>query len=137
MSSCPDVLELLPHRPPMLMLDRIVSLDGEGCVALKNISQAEPCFQGHFPQAPVFPGVLTLEALGQACAAWLVYGQENKLPILTGIDQARFFKRVLPGDQLRLSVRCIRTSKGFYTFDTAAWKGDEAACTAEMTLTLR
>ena len=136
--SSPDIYALLPHRPPMLMLDRILSLEADGCSALKNISYAEPCFQGHFPGSPIFPGVLTLEALGQACSACLIHNsEENRLPIFAGAEYVHFRKPVFPGDQLYLSVKLQSVSNGFYSFETRAQKNGESVCTAVLTLTLR
>lgn len=121
----------------MLMVDRVLSLDGLTGVAVKNISHAEPCFQGHFPDNPVFPGVLIIEALAQTCALCLNGDGRGKLPIFAGINSARFRRMVRPGDQLRLSVRGIGEKNGFYTFETVAETAEEIACEAELVVVLK
>ena len=102
-----DILSLLPHRPPMLMVDRVVASDAHSCTAIKNISHAEPCFQGHFPGNPVFPGVLTIEALAQTCVICLRNRGDEKTPLFAGINSARFKRMVRPGDQLQLKAQLL------------------------------
>ena len=132
-----DILSLLPHRPPMLMVDRVRELGEDGCRAYKQISWSEPCFQGHFPGNPIFPGVLIIEALAQACAIWLNRDGSGKLPIFAGIASARFRRKVQPGDTLELSVRLLSERKGFYTFQTAASVEEQVACEAELVVCYR
>jgi len=102
-----EIMKLLPHRYPMLLVDRILEIaeDGKRIVGLKNVSANEQFFQGHFPGAPVMPGVLIVEAMAQ-CAAVLflreIEDREKKLFLFGGVDKARFRKPVLPGDQLIL-----------------------------------
>lgn len=132
-----NVQELLPHRPPMLMVDRVLEIREDGCTALKNISWAEPCFQGHFPGNPVFPGVLIIEALAQTCAIWLDRTQGGKTPIFAGIESAKFRSRVVPGDQMKMEIRFAAERKGFYTFSTVATVGERTACEARLTVCLR
>jgi 3-hydroxyacyl-[acyl-carrier-protein] dehydratase len=109
-----DMLEILgciPHRYPFLLIDRILELEPKRrIVALKNVSINEPFFQGHFPAAPVMPGVLIIEALAQAGAVLIlrdVAEREKRLVYFTGIDEARFRRTVVPGDQLRLSLEVV------------------------------
>jgi 3-hydroxyacyl-[acyl-carrier-protein] dehydratase len=116
MSETPVLLDveaiqrLLPHRPPFLLVDRVVALvPGERLVAWKSVTMNEPFFQGHFPGAPVMPGVLILEALAQAAALLALKSMTDeevreKLTYLMGIDGARFRRRVVPGDRLELEV---------------------------------
>lgn len=127
-----DITALLPHRPPMLMVDRVLELDGAGARAVKQISWSEPCFQGHFPGQPIFPGVLVIEALAQTCAIWLNRGGNEGLPIFAGIDKARFRRRVQPGESLELAVRFLSERKGFYTFQAEASVEGQCACQAEL-----
>lgn len=98
---------LLPHRYPMLLVDRIVELEKERIVGIKNVTANEPFFQGHFPEFPVMPGVLIIEAMAQT-AGVLVLGQipdrENKLVFLVSVERAKFRKPVVPGDQLRMEA---------------------------------
>jgi beta-hydroxyacyl-ACP dehydratase FabZ len=102
-----EIMKLLPHRYPMLFVDRVVEIDPDGkrIVGLKNVSANEQFFQGHFPGAPVMPGVLIVEAMAQ-CAAILglreMPDREKKLFLFGGVDKARFRRPVVPGDQLRL-----------------------------------
>jgi 3-hydroxyacyl-[acyl-carrier-protein] dehydratase len=137
------ILKKLPHRYPLILVDRVESLVvGEGIVALKNVSINEPYFQGHFPQYPVMPGVLILEALAQAAAlygfaALNVEDSANALVLFVGIDGARFKKQVIPGDQLKLVVKPTRTKGGIWKFDAQALVGDTVACEAELLCTYR
>ncbi len=104
--------ELLPHRYPMLMLDRVVELGEKHVIAEKLVSQNEPFFTGHFPDAPVLPGVLILEAMAQAGGVWAVVkveGNKGLTTALAGIDKARFRKPVVPGDTLVLHVEVIQS----------------------------
>ncbi|MBK9317127.1 MAG: 3-hydroxyacyl-ACP dehydratase FabZ [Acidobacteria bacterium] len=112
-----EIQSIIPHRYPMLLIDRILELDPlKKIVAIKNVTVNEQVFQGHFPGAPVFPGVCIIEAMAQAGAVLLfreVPDRENKLLYFTGIEEARFRKPVLPGDQLRLEVTVIRYKMGY------------------------
>jgi beta-hydroxyacyl-ACP dehydratase FabZ len=98
---------LLPHRYPMLLVDRIIELEKERIVGIKNVTANEPFFQGHFPEFPVMPGVLIIEAMAQT-AGVLVLGQipdrEKKLVFLVSVERAKFRKPVVPGDQLRMEA---------------------------------
>src|SRR5579863_8643543 len=106
-----DILKILPHRYPFLLIDRVLELKRkERIVALKNVTINEPFFAGHFPGAPIMPGVLIIEAIAQAGGALLlteVQDRENKLMVFTSIERAKFRKPVVPGDQLRLEVKVI------------------------------
>jgi 3-hydroxyacyl-[acyl-carrier-protein] dehydratase len=103
-----ELMKLLPHRYPMLLLDRVVEIvRAKRIVALKNVTINEPFFNGHFPGYPIMPGVLIVEAMAQAGAALLfaeVTDREGKLLVFTGIERARFRRPVTPGDQLRIEV---------------------------------
>jgi 3-hydroxyacyl-[acyl-carrier-protein] dehydratase len=103
-----DILRILPHRFPFLLIDRVIDLTRkQRIVAIKNVTINEPFFAGHFPNLPIMPGVLIVEAIAQAGGALLlteVEDREGKLMVFTGIERARFRRPVLPGDQLRIEV---------------------------------
>jgi 3-hydroxyacyl-[acyl-carrier-protein] dehydratase len=103
-----DILKILPHRYPFLLIDRVVELERmKKIVALKNVTITEPFFQGHFPEKPIMPGVLIVEAIAQAGGLLLlteVPNRDEMLMVFTGIEKARFRRPVLPGDQLRIEV---------------------------------
>jgi 3-hydroxyacyl-[acyl-carrier-protein] dehydratase len=131
------VQRVLPHRYPFLMVDAFVSLDGDRFECIKNVSHNEPHFQGHFPAEPVMPGVLIVEALAQAAAVGLSVREgegmgEGRIGYLAGIDKARFRRKVVPGDQLRLTGTITRFRRGLCTVEAVALVGEEVA--AEATL---
>ncbi len=109
-----EVMKLLPHRYPFLMVDRILEIvPGEKALGLKNVTIAEPVFNGHFPNQPILPGVLMLEAIAQvgACALLADDKYKHKLALLAGFDKVRFKRQVIPGDRLIISAELI-TMKG-------------------------
>jgi beta-hydroxyacyl-ACP dehydratase FabZ len=107
-----DILEILPHRYPFLLVDRILSIEGTTkVVGVKNVTFNEPFFQGHFPGAPIMPGVLIVEAMAQVGAVLLLRGvadRHRKLVYFAGIDRARFRRPVTPGDQIRFEVEVLK-----------------------------
>ena len=117
-----ELLEYLPQRYPILMIDRVKELDpGKRVVALKNVSANEPYFQGHFPHRPIMPGVLILEAMAQTAS--LLFGKKHDAGTLyyyVGIDNARFKRPVVPGDQLELEVKLERVLRNIGKFTCAA-----------------
>ncbi len=138
-----QILEKLPHRYPILLVDRVLEVEpGKRIKALKNVSINEPYFAGHFPHRPVMPGVLLLEALAQA-AALLSFAdgalqtKKNSVIYFVGIDGARFKRVVEPGDQLILEVEIDRIKAGIYKFNARAKVGDELACEAQLMCTMR
>ena len=138
-----EVKNLLPHRYPFLLVDRVLEFNpGESLVGIKNVSVNEPFFQGHFPEKPVMPGVLIIEALAQATGL-LAFSTENKgaeretLYYLVGIDNARFKQPVIPGDQLRLEVTVTKQKRGIWVFDTKATVDGKVAATAVIMCTER
>ncbi len=109
-----EIKEILPHRYPFLLVDRVLEIEeGKRCVALKNVSANEPFFQGHFPQEPVMPGVLIIEALAQTGAVAMLSMDEfkGKIAFFGGIDKAKFRGKVVPGDTLRLEVEMIKIKR--------------------------
>lgn len=112
MLTITDILKILPHRYPMLLVDRVVEIDeGKRIVGIKNVTANEQFFQGHFPGAPVMPGVLIVEAMAQ-CSAVLILrdipDRDQKLFLFGGVDKARFRKPVVPGDQLRMECEVLQ-----------------------------
>lgn len=132
-----EILGFLPHRYPFLMIDRIVEFErAKRVVALKNVSINEPFFQGHFPGAPIMPGVLVIEAMAQAGAVLMLSempDRENKLAVFTGIDNAKFRSQVVPGDQLRIEVDVLNFRSRFGKMAGKAYVGDKLACEATLT----
>jgi 3-hydroxyacyl-[acyl-carrier-protein] dehydratase len=106
-----EIMSILPHRYPFLLIDRVVEIERKKrIVAIKNVSFNEPQFQGHFPDYPIMPGVLMVEAIAQAGGALLlteIPDREDKLMVFTGIDSAKFRKPVVPGDQVRIEVKVL------------------------------
>ena len=138
-----QILKQLPHRYPILLVDRVLELEkGKRIKALKNVSINEPYFLGHFPHRPVMPGVLMLEALAQA-AALLAFDLQGVTPddktvyYFAGIDGARFKRPVEPGDQLILNVQLDRMRAGIFKFKASASVGGEIATEAELMCTMR
>jgi 3-hydroxyacyl-[acyl-carrier-protein] dehydratase len=106
-----DIRKILPHRFPMLLVDRILELEPDRIVGIKNVTVNEPFFAGHFPDFPVMPGVLIVEAMAQVAGVLVFKGipdRANKLVFLAGIDNAKFRKPVLPGDQLRIEMKVLK-----------------------------
>lgn len=133
-----EVMKHLPHRYPFLLIDRVVDYTpGESLVALKNVTVNEPHFPGHFPHHPVMPGVLIVEALAQATGI-LAFISTNSLPdektlyYFAGIDNARFKKPVLPGDQLMLHVEVLKERRGIWKFAAEAKVDDKVVTSAEL-----
>jgi 3-hydroxyacyl-[acyl-carrier-protein] dehydratase len=143
-----QILKLLPHRYPILLVDRVLSVvTNQSIVALKNVSINEPFFCGHFPSKPIMPGVLILESLAQT-AALLTFGAtiheqkdenliKNRLYYFVGIDNARFKKPVEPGDQLMLHVSIERYIRGIWKFKAEAKVDNKIACQASLMCTVK
>ncbi|MFN2322797.1 MAG: 3-hydroxyacyl-ACP dehydratase FabZ [Trueperaceae bacterium] len=142
-----DVRRLLPHRYPFLMVDAFVHQDGDAFECTKNVSHNEPHFAGHFPEEPVMPGVLILEALAQAAGVALAVregataagadagaegGPAPRIAYLTGVDGARFRRKVVPGEVLRLTGTITRFRRGLCTVDAVALVGGEVAAQATL-----
>lgn len=134
-----DILEIkkyLPHRYPFLLLDRVVELEeGERILAYKNITCNEGVFEGHFPHFPVFPGVMIVEALAQACGV-LGFKTMDKTPddgsvyLFAGIDNVRFKRQVVPGDRMFLEARIVSEKRGIWKFECKATVDDQLVTAA-------
>ena len=132
-----QVMELLPHRYPFLLIDRVLEHEqGQSLSAIKNVTMNEPFFEGHFPGQPIMPGVLILEAMAQATGllAFTEMGEahKTKLYMLVGIDKSRFRGQVVPGDQLRLNIRLKRNMRGIGIYECEALVDGELVAEAEM-----
>lgn len=138
-----DILKKLPHRYPFLLIDRVVEIEkGKRIKAIKNVSINEPYFAGHFPNRPVMPGVLMLEAMAQAAAllAFDAMGEEpqhNSVVYFAGLDAVRFKRPVEPGDQLLLDVTIDRVKSGIYKFTGRGLVGEELAVEGQLMCTMR
>ncbi len=137
--NCLDIMKLLPHRYPFLLVDRVVEFEaGKRIVGIKNVTINEPFFQGHFPEHPIMPGVLILEAMAQVGGVYAILGKEvgeNQVPYFVGIDNAKFRKPVLPGDILRLELELIAKRRGIYTFNGKATVDGKLVAQAELKAT--
>lgn len=130
-----EIMEILPHRYPFLLVDRIIECDNEKrIVGYKNLTINEPFFQGHFPGHPVMPGVLQMEALAQVAGILLnkMFGGEGKISYFAAIDNARFRRPVVPGDQLRLEIEIINAKPRLSKVHAKAFVGDQLASSADL-----
>ena len=129
------ILDLIPHRYPFVMVDRILSVEDATITGLKNVSMGEPFFQGHFPGQPVMPGVLILEGLAQVgCVlAYLAKPEKaGRLAFFAGIDHARFRKPVVPGDQLIYKLTLLKEKRAIRIMDAKAYVDDALVAEAEL-----
>jgi 3-hydroxyacyl-[acyl-carrier-protein] dehydratase len=135
-----EILKILPHRYPFLLVDRVLEKNNSTrMVALKNVTINEPFFQGHFPEYPVMPGVLVIEALAQV-GVILLFSQDqdraSKMVYFSGIDRCRFRQPVIPGDQLRLEINIIKSRPRFYKMRGEASVNGLLAVEAELSCTV-
>ena len=135
-----DICKILPHRYPFLLIDRVIELERKKrIVAIKNVTFNEPYFQGHFPDKPIMPGVLIVEAIAQAGGALLLTEVPNRdelLMVFTGIERARFRRPVVPGDQLRIVVEVLAWRMTAARLEGKAYIGDKVAAEAVVTCRL-
>ena len=128
------ITDVLPHRYPMLLVDRVIEIDpGKSIVAIKNVTRNEPFFDGHFPQYPLMPGVLVIEAMAQAAGLLMMHEDPSlrgQVIYFTGIEKARFRKPVVPGDQLRLEIEVLRRRRYHARFACKARVDGEVAVEA-------
>lgn len=130
-----EIKEILPHRYPFLLVDRIIELEpGKRVVGLKNVTANEEYFNGHFPHHPVMPGVLIIEALAQTGAVGVLAMDEykGKLALFAGIDKVKFRKQVVPGDQLRLEIEVTKLRGRVGKCEAKAFVGEELAVQGEL-----
>ncbi|MGL4766917.1 MAG: 3-hydroxyacyl-ACP dehydratase FabZ [Formosimonas sp.] len=129
-----EIMRRIPHRYPFLLVDRVIEWKhADYLIASKNVSMNEQFFTGHFPHAPVMPGVLIMEALAQACALlWVQESHPNAMFYFVGMEDVRFKRPVVPGDVLQLEVKLARVIRGFAKFDVRATVDGEVAAEAHL-----
>lgn len=143
MMDIQEILKYLPHRYPLILVDRVISLEvGKQIEAYKNVSINEPFFSGHFPHYPVMPGVLIVEALAQAAALLTIKSANietatNQVYYFVGIDAVRFKKPVMPGDRLVLKAEITRQVKGIWKYTARAEVDDQVVTEAQLMCTAR
>ena len=136
-----EVKNFLPHRYPFLLIDKVIDFEiGKSLTAVKNVSFNEPQFTGHFPNQPIMPGVLIIEALAQATGILAFKSevgkpQDGQIYMLVGVDNARFKRIVEPGDQLKLEVEVVTVKRGIWKFKGTAYVEDKAVTSAELMCT--
>ena len=139
--SIEDIMAMLPHRYPFLLVDKVIECEPfESIVAVKNVTYNEPFFTGHFPESPVMPGVLILEAMAQATGVLAFHSfkttsKSNAMYYLVGVDKARFKNPVVPGDQLILKASLKRNIRGIYRFEATAYVEEQLVSSAEFMTT--
>lgn len=138
MIGADEILKLLPHRYPMLLVDRVLELDPEAIsiVTLKNVAHNEPFFTGHFPNMPIMPGVLIIEAMAQSALLCIFGGKivsSDSDFLFAGIEDAKFRRAVLPGDQLRIEMRSLRRRNTFWKIGGKVLVDGETAAEAVIT----
>ncbi len=137
-----EIKEILPHRYPFLLVDKVLAYEPRDFLtAIKNVTYNEPCFQGHFPEMTIFPGVLIIEAMAQAAALLGFISMDQKpqagsVYYLVGVDKARFKKTVHPGDQITLNIKFIKLRKNIWRFSTTAIVDDKIVASAEILTTV-
>lgn len=135
-----EIEKVLPHRSPFLLVDRIIELEPmKYAVGVKNITMNEPQFHGHFPQRPIMPGVLILEAMAQVGGFALLYPEENrgKLPYFGGMDNVKFKRPVIPGDQLIMKSEIVKIRGEFGRVHCEAYVDDQLAAQGDFTFALQ
>ena len=135
--STEEIRDILPHRYPFLLIDKVIDLNEKSITAIKNVTINEPYFKGHFPDHPIMPGVLMIEAMAQAGGVLYVKSTGEALSddnwfFLAGVNNARFKSIVKPGDQLRIEVEVIKTKRSLWVFQGTATVDGELACSAEI-----
>ncbi|NCC51786.1 MAG: 3-hydroxyacyl-ACP dehydratase FabZ [Spartobacteria bacterium] len=136
MMEAEEILKLLPHRYPFMLVDRVIECDfKERIVGIKNLTFNEPFFQGHFPGHPVMPGVLQIEAMAQVGGILMnkAMNREGAIAYFTGVNNAKFRRMVIPGDTLTMEVKLLKVKLGIIKAHGETRVGDELACEADMT----
>jgi len=135
-----EIIQLLPHRYPFLLVDRVLEFEpSKRVVGIKNVTSNEPFFVGHFPGKPIMPGVLIVEAMAQTggILAFKSFPEMKGSVLFIGIDNARFRRPVIPGDQLKMVVNVVKHKKEIWVFEGKAYVGDELVAEAKIMAMLR
>jgi 3-hydroxyacyl-[acyl-carrier-protein] dehydratase len=130
-----EIMQILPHRYPFLLVDRIIELEpGKRAVGIKNLTINEPQFTGHFPGKPIMPGVLMIEAMAQvgACALFSLDKYRGQLGMLAGVDKMRFKRQAIPGDTLVITSEVLKLKSGFGWFKSDIHVNNELVCRGEL-----
>ena len=138
--SVTDIQKILPHRPPFLLVDRIIELEPmKRAVGIKNVTMMEPHFRGHFPGNPIMPGVLILEAMAQVGGVAMLYPEENRgmLTLFGAMDNVKFKKPVVPGDQLVMKAELVKMRGYIGKIHAEAFVDDQLAAQADFTFALK
>ncbi|MGL6105552.1 3-hydroxyacyl-ACP dehydratase FabZ [Romboutsia sp.] len=139
MLNIDQIKELIPHRYPFLLVDKVIELEiGKRAVGIKNVTANEPFFQGHFPEYPIMPGVLIIESMAQVGAVAMMSMEENKgkLGVFAGIDKVRFKKEVRPGDTLKIEVEMLSVRRNIGKATGKAYVEEELVCSGELMFAL-
>ena len=135
-----EIKKILPHRYPFLLVDRIIKIeDKKRIIGIKNVSINEPFFQGHFPNYPIMPGVLIIEAMAQVGGILIIKTEEQKnikLPFFVGVDKVRFRKPVFPGDELKLELEVLKSKNKYWKMKGKAYVKDNLVAEAELLASL-
>lgn len=129
-----DIMRILPHRFPILLVDKVIERDEKKIVAIKNVTISEIFFLGHFPEYPIYPGVLIIEGMAQTAGLLLLKPDQKAVPLFLGIDSARFKSPVRPGDVLRYEVEIIESKLNMVKVKAKASVDDRIVATAELLL---
>ena len=132
-----EIKKLLPHRDPFLFIDKVLDLSVDHIVAERYVSPEESFFKGHFPEFPILPGVLIVEAMAQTCGILGSHimkqtASDKSVYLLCGVEKVRFRKKVMPGDTLRFETQFITNKRKIWKFNSKAYKGSELVCSAEI-----
>ena len=132
-----EIKNLLPHREPFLFIDKVTAITMEHISAERFVSPNEPFFKGHFPNFPIMPGVIIVEAMAQTCGILGSYimkqaASEKSVYLLCGVEKVRFKKKVMPGDTLRFETKLLANKRKIWKFDSKAFNGNEIVCSAEI-----
>lgn len=135
-----EIMEILPHRYPFLLVDKIIDFDEESkrAVGIKNVTMNEPFFQGHFPGKPIMPGVLILEAMAQVGAVIILKSPEfsGKIAVFTGVDSMKFRRQVIPGDTLRMEASLTKMRGSMGKAEVCAYVGESLAAKGEISFAI-